>query len=62
MDNMNVEEEIRKLESEEINVSKWIKYFLKELKFLKSEIEAIKEREEILGKTILKLYDKKPED
>lgn len=61
---LDVGKEVAKLEQEEQNMAKWIKYFLHELEMIKSDIEQIKQREEVLAQSVIKLYNEKssPDD
>lgn len=56
---LNVSSELQKLEAEEQNMAKWIKYFLHEMQMIKADIEEMKERQEVLAQSVIKLYGDK---
>lgn len=59
---MDIRHELMNIEESEIKASKWIRYFMDELKNLKKDLEEVKKREEILGKSVLKLYGEKEQE
>lgn len=58
----DIQEEIDNLEENELNTSKWIKYFMKELISIKKEIDEIRSKEKILAESYLKLVEEKKQD
>jgi len=58
---MDVDTELTNIEESQIKTAKWIKYFLKEISQLKDQLDEVKKKEDILGKSVLKLYDESAE-
>ena len=53
---MKLDSELVNIEESQIKTTKWIKYFISEISQIKKQLEEVKKREDILGKSVLKLY------
>ncbi len=63
---MDVDSELKKLGEEEEKLAKWVNYFIKRFKAiedenaqLKKDVAELKKKNEILGRSVLTLFEKK---